>query len=46
MGGQPVSALAMATVPLASDRIMEDDLVQMMTGAVKVIKNLCWPGHG
>jgi len=37
MGGQPVSALALATVPLAAETIVEDDLVQAMAGALKVL---------
>lgn len=41
MGGTPVSALALATVPLMAEPLMEDDLFQMLSGAVDVLN-----GHG
>ena len=34
MGGTPHSALAIATVPYASDKLLEDTLLQLMSGAV------------
>ena len=34
MGGQPHSALAIATVPYAEDKLVEDTLFQLMSGAV------------
>jgi len=37
MGGRPVSALALATVPLMAEAMMEDDLFQMLSGAVDVL---------
>lgn len=36
MGAQPKFALAIATVPLMADRMMEEDLYQMMSGALDV----------
>ena len=36
MGASPRFALAIATVPLMADRMMEDDLYQMMSGALDV----------
>jgi selenide,water dikinase len=36
MGGVPRTALAWATVPYADEKIMEDDLFQLMSGAVDV----------
>jgi len=36
MGAAPRFALAIATVPLMADRMMEDDLFQMMSGALDV----------
>lgn len=36
MGAVPKFALAIATVPLMADRMMEDDLFQMMSGALDV----------
>ena len=36
MGAEPRFALAMATVPLMADRMMEEDLYQMMSGALDV----------
>lgn len=38
MGGRPRFALAIATVPLMADAMMEDDLFQMMSGALDVFK--------
>jgi selenide,water dikinase len=35
MGGMPRTALAWVTVPYAADVIMEDDLFQLMTGALR-----------
>jgi selenide,water dikinase len=37
MGGRPVAALAMATVPLMAERMMEDDLFWLLQGAVAVL---------
>jgi selenide,water dikinase len=37
MGGRGVSALALATVPLMAEAMMEDDLYQMLQGAVDVL---------
>ena len=37
MGGKGVSALALATVPLMAEAMMEDDLYQMLRGAVDVL---------
>jgi selenide,water dikinase len=37
MGGEGVSALALATVPLMAEAMMEDDLFQMLKGAVDVL---------
>ncbi len=36
MGASPQTALAMVTLPLASAKIMRDDLVQLMSGALEV----------
>ena len=36
MGAEPKFALAIATVPLMADRMMEEDLYQMMSGALDV----------
>lgn len=36
MGAKPKFALAIATVPLMADRMMEEDLYQMMSGALDV----------
>ena len=36
MGGRPSTAMATAVVPFASEEVMEEDLVQMMSGAVQV----------
>ena len=38
MGARPRFALAIATVPLMADAMMEDDLLQMMSGALDVFK--------
>lgn len=38
MGATPRFALAIATVPLMADAMMEDDLFQMMSGALDVFK--------
>ena len=37
MGGQPVSALAVAIVPYASDDVMLSDLTQLMAGATDAL---------
>ena len=37
MGADPTSAMALATVPLMSEALMEDELVQMLLGAVEVL---------
>ncbi len=37
MGGRGVAALAMATVPLMSDEMMEEELYQLLYGAVAVL---------
>lgn len=39
MGAAPKIALAIATVPAMADALMEDDLLQMMTGAVAVFSS-------
>ncbi len=39
MGGKGVSALALATVPLMAEAMMEDDLYQMLRGAVDVLND-------
>ncbi len=36
MGATPQTALAIVTLPLASAKVMRDDLVQLMTGALEV----------
>ena len=38
MGADPAFALALATVPAMSDALMEEDLFQMMSGAVSVFR--------
>lgn len=43
MGGEPVAALALVTLPLASEGVMEEDLVQVLAGAAKVS---WWGGEG
>ena len=48
MGAQPTSALALATVPLMAEAMMEDDLHQMLAGAVAVLNDCGVPlvgGH-
>ena len=48
MGAQPTSALALATVPLMAEAMMEDDLYQMLAGAVAVLNDCGVPlvgGH-
>ena len=37
MGAVPTSAMALATVPLMSEALMEDELHQMLLGAVEVL---------
>ena len=37
MGAMPTSAMALATVPLMSEALMEDELYQMLLGAVEVL---------
>jgi selenide,water dikinase len=37
MGGQPHSALALAVVPAAAERLMEEDLFQLLAGARAVL---------
>jgi selenide,water dikinase len=37
MGACPVSALALVTVPLMSERMMEEELFQLLSGAVDVL---------
>lgn len=37
MGGRGTAALAMATVPLMSEALMEEDLYQLLSGAVDVL---------
>ncbi|MDA1075310.1 MAG: selenide, water dikinase SelD [Proteobacteria bacterium] len=37
MGATPISALALATVPLMSEQMMEEDLFQLLSGAVDVL---------
>ena len=38
MGAEPAFALALATVPLMAEAMMEDDLFQMMSGALAVFR--------
>ena len=38
MGAQPTFALALATVPVMADAMMEEDLFQMMAGALAVFR--------
>eukprot|EP00397_Hematodinium_sp_SG-2012_P004794 GEMP01004808.1.p1 GENE.GEMP01004808.1~~GEMP01004808.1.p1 ORF type:complete len:896 (+),score=234.90 GEMP01004808.1:97-2784(+) len=38
MGAMPLHGLAMCTVPLATDKLMEDDITEMLTGATKAFK--------
>lgn len=37
MGGTPVAALALVTVPLMAQAMMEDDLFQLLSGVVEVL---------
>ena len=37
MGAQPHSALALAVVPAAAERLMEEDLFQMLSGARRIL---------
>ncbi len=37
MGAEPTSAMALATVPLMAESMMEDDLYQLLRGAVDVL---------
>lgn len=37
MGAQPSAALALATIPLMSERLMEEDLFQLLSGVVAVL---------
>ena len=39
MGGTGIAALAMATVPLMADALMEEDLYQLLRGAVDVLND-------
>ena len=39
MGAQPTFALALATVPTMADALMEEDLFQMMSGALAVFRD-------
>jgi selenide,water dikinase len=39
MGAKPVSALALATVPLMSEQMMEEDLYHLLKGAVDVLND-------
>ena len=39
MGGDPTTALAIATLPYGIEAKVEDDLTQMMSGAMKVLKD-------
>ncbi len=39
MGGRPTFALAIATVPVMADALMEEDLFQMMAGALAVFRD-------
>ncbi len=38
MGGSPTAALALVTVPLMGDELMEDELFQVMSGACDVLR--------
>lgn len=40
MGAQPAFALALASVPVMSDALMEEDLYQMLAGALSVFRPL------
>eukprot|EP00983_Pelagomonas_calceolata_P086639 1156796-Pelagomonas_calceolata.AAC.11 len=35
MGAKPVSALALAVVPLMADRLVTEELTQLMSGAIE-----------
>ena len=37
MGATPTAALALATLPLMAQRMMEEDLFQLLSGAVDVL---------
>jgi len=37
MGAKPVSALALAVVPLMADRLVTEELTQLMSGAIEVL---------
>jgi selenide,water dikinase len=41
MGATPHSALALAVVPAAAERLMEEDLFQMLSGARRVLDEAC-----
>ena len=48
MGGRGIAALAMATVPLMSEAMMEEELYQLLAGAVEVLNEAGVPlvgGH-
>jgi len=48
MGGRGIAALAMATVPLMSETMMEEELYQLLAGAVEVLNEAGVPlvgGH-
>ncbi len=37
MGGEPKTALAFATIPVGTEKLMADDLAQLMSGALKAL---------
>jgi selenide,water dikinase len=39
MGATPQTALALATIPLAAEKIMSDDLTQLMSGVLKALSD-------